>query len=57
MRRGGDVGFSDSDLLIPAVVVTLYILSPQKNHFAHDGFVELSARAGQPLDLPEAKPV
>lgn len=43
--------------LIPAVVVTLYILSPQKNHFAHDGFVELSARAGQPLDLPEAKPV
>ena len=43
--------------LIPAVVVTLQILSPQKSHLAHDSFVELGAGAGQPLDVPDAKPV
>jgi len=43
--------------LIPAVVVTLHILSPQRNHFARDSFVELGAGAGQPLDVPDAKPV
>ena len=43
--------------LIPAIVVTLHILSPQKNHFAHDSFAELSASAGRPLDVPDAKVV
>jgi putative membrane protein len=41
--------------LIPAVVVTLHILSPQRNHFARDSFVELSTSAGRPLDVPNAK--
>jgi cytochrome c oxidase assembly factor CtaG len=41
--------------LIPAVVVTLHILSPQRNHFARDSFVELSASASRPLEVPDAK--
>ncbi|HEY4879638.1 MAG TPA: cytochrome c oxidase assembly protein [Candidatus Acidoferrales bacterium] len=41
--------------LIPAVVVTLHILSPRRNHFARDSFVELSASASRPLEVPDAK--
>jgi len=41
--------------LIPAVVVTLHVLSPRRNHFARDSFVELSASASRPLEVPDAK--
>lgn len=43
--------------LIPAIVVTLHILSPQKNHPAQDSFAELNRIVGQPLDPSSVKTV
>lgn len=43
--------------LIPAVVVTLQILAPRKNHFAHDSFTDLSASPRRPLEVPNPKAV
>jgi putative membrane protein len=43
--------------LVPAVIVTIHILSPQKQHPANDSFAELDRIVGQPLNLSNGKAV
>jgi putative membrane protein len=42
---------------IPAIVVTVQILTPRQDHFAQEGFVELAASARRPLEVPDARVV
>jgi hypothetical protein len=41
--------------LVPAVIVTVQILSPQKGHPANDSFAELNRIVGQPLNASNVK--